>query len=273
VLMGTAGLKINKSECAPDSTGKTCRGCGAPTLRVWCSRQCWTASLRNGTTEPCAACGVPVYRNQRQIETTARRFCSAACRSQYGRHGSDAAESLGRECAACKQWKRRPDFPVERRSRSGMASRCYACVSAKSTARYHASEARQEYVRKSSLRTYWRHHDEYLAKQRERAGSEEYRAAERARNAEWRARSKSTPEHRERTREADRRRRANPDEKFKNKARALLRYHVAAGNITRLPCEKCGNPKSQGHHEDYNKPLDVMWLCALCHGKEHRRVA
>jgi hypothetical protein len=37
----------------------------------------------------------------------------------------------------------------------------------------------------------------------------------------------------------------------------------------RQPCEKCGYHKSQAHHHDYSKPLDVNWLCFACHRKEH----
>jgi hypothetical protein len=39
--------------------------------------------------------------------------------------------------------------------------------------------------------------------------------------------------------------------------------------IKRAPCVICGESKSQGHHEDYDKPLDVVWLCVRHHQDRH----
>lgn len=51
----------------------------------------------------------------------------------------------------------------------------------------------------------------------------------------------------------------------------MMRNAIIAGKIKKLSCEKCGNEKSQGHHKDYFKPLEVIWLCTLCHKQEHMK--
>lgn len=53
-------------------------------------------------------------------------------------------------------------------------------------------------------------------------------------------------------------------------ARIKLRQAVKAGRIQRKPCEKCGNKASEGHHSDYSKPYDVIWLCRKHHTEAHR---
>jgi len=37
-------------------------------------------------------------------------------------------------------------------------------------------------------------------------------------------------------------------------------------------CERCRRPTDnpQAHHEDYDKPLDVEWLCEPCHKTHHK---
>ncbi len=47
---------------------------------------------------------------------------------------------------------------------------------------------------------------------------------------------------------------------------------VRAGRLVRLPCERCGSEKSLAHHEDYDKKLDVVWLCQPCHKQRHKEM-
>lgn len=80
---------------------------------------------------------------------------------------------------------------------------------------------------------------------------------------------------RERARLADRSYSYYPSDPQKLKARNILKAAVRYGKIEKPEvCEDCRQsfPKAQihGHHEDYNKPLDVNWLCAPCHGLRHR---
>lgn len=58
----------------------------------------------------------------------------------------------------------------------------------------------------------------------------------------------------------------------RQRARVLLHNAVTRGKIVKpAQCEDCGvETKLDGHHPDYSKPLDVMWLCRRCHMRHHR---
>lgn len=51
-------------------------------------------------------------------------------------------------------------------------------------------------------------------------------------------------------------------------ARHDLQHEVEAGRLVRpKKCQWCGTEGLiEGHHEDYKRPLDVIWLCQPCHG-------
>jgi hypothetical protein len=54
----------------------------------------------------------------------------------------------------------------------------------------------------------------------------------------------------------------------------MVRSELAAGRLVRPRCcQLCwGGGRLQAHHEDYAKPLDVIWLCTQCHGLTRRRI-
>lgn len=62
-------------------------------------------------------------------------------------------------------------------------------------------------------------------------------------------------------------------DELKVEARKLVKLAVESGRLTKTPCEVCGEPKSDGHHPDYAKPLEVQWLCRAHHAELHRQVA
>ena len=64
------------------------------------------------------------------------------------------------------------------------------------------------------------------------------------------------------------------------RANNLLEQAIEDGKISNpRQCEQCGDTRRfadgrtaiQGHHTDYNRPLDVMWLCQKCHHEWHKQ--
>jgi hypothetical protein len=68
-----------------------------------------------------------------------------------------------------------------------------------------------------------------------------------------------------------------PEARQRAYAQRAVTRAIAKGELVRSPCAICsayGNfePRSHGHHEDYSKPLDVIWLCAFHHIKRHEQI-
>ena len=59
------------------------------------------------------------------------------------------------------------------------------------------------------------------------------------------------------------------EQRRRSNARSYLHVYVKRGNVTKGTCEVCGSANVQGHHKDYSKPLDVVWLCKKHHNEIH----
>jgi hypothetical protein len=68
--------------------------------------------------------------------------------------------------------------------------------------------------------------------------------------------------------------RANPQAKWAHRA---LQSALRAGLVQREPCEICGaihgtgGAVIHGHHDDYDRPMAVRWLCQLHHRQWHAK--
>ncbi len=62
--------------------------------------------------------------------------------------------------------------------------------------------------------------------------------------------------------------------RFPKKARAgdIVNKRIQRGvSLVRELCSVCGN-EAEVHHPNYNKPLEIVWLCKKHHVEEHRRL-
>lgn len=84
-----------------------------------------------------------------------------------------------------------------------------------------------------------------------------------------RARYQEPGRHARALNNAKRTRENNPE---KVRARSAVHVAVRDGRLKREPCKVCGSRRVQGHHEDYSKPLDVVWLCFRHHMETHGKV-
>lgn len=94
----------------------------------------------------------------------------------------------------------------------------------------------------------------------------------------------------EAVREYDRRRGSYPERirksmlytrKYRLENRIKYKAHtavkIAIKNGTLIKPNKCENKnckeiiihQMEAHHDDYSKPLDVIWLCSVCHKRKH----
>ena len=58
------------------------------------------------------------------------------------------------------------------------------------------------------------------------------------------------------------------EQRRKDRARSYAKVYLRRGLITKQDCEVCGGP-AQMHHPDYDRPLDVLWVCEKHHRDIH----
>lgn len=59
----------------------------------------------------------------------------------------------------------------------------------------------------------------------------------------------------------------------KMRANNWVNYNLRCGNIQKAKiCQRCNikADKIDAHHEDYDKPKEIIWLCRTCHAKADR---
>lgn len=159
-------------------------------------------------------------------------------------------------CFKCNKTKPLSDFYAHKQMADGHLNKCKECT--KNDVHIHRSEnieRIQEYDRergklqhrKENCTIYRKNHlEEFAARNREYYHRDPSRVL--AAKKLW---AESNPE--------------------KRHAHNLVNAAVRDGKLLRLPCSVCNNQKSEAHHEDYSRPLDVVWLCRKHHAELHEQ--
>jgi hypothetical protein len=61
----------------------------------------------------------------------------------------------------------------------------------------------------------------------------------------------------------------NEERKFRAAVRRFTRSNIKYGVLKRKPCEVCGAEEVEAHHDNYEKALDIRWLCRQHHREYH----
>ena len=59
------------------------------------------------------------------------------------------------------------------------------------------------------------------------------------------------------------------EQRRKDNARSYAGVYLRRGKITKKPCEVCGLA-AEMHHDDYDQPLRIRWLCREHHLHHHK---
>lgn len=146
--------------------------------------------------------------------------------------------AVARTCTRCRKTEKETEFY------SGRGSSCKAC----SRARMRKYRARN----RSAVRAADKRRDRNPARVAARLA---YSRTERGKKANAKGLTAS--------------RKRSPE---KIAARNSVSMALRSGSVSRAKCRDCGSVRTEAHHHDYSKPLDIVWLCRAHHLAEHARI-
>jgi len=191
-------------------------------------------------------------------------------------------DAMNRKCYICKEEKSFEEFHKDKTQVGGISYDCKKCKSeTRKRKRAENPEKYREQLRKSfeknreSIRASQKRHKE-LNKDRINARRRELREPKKKEiNEKEKERRKNDKNFflKERIRQKRWREHRKEENKPKFNAHKMVMYAIKLGVVKRPnQCSECGiECKPEGHHEDYSRPLDVIWLCKVCHKGKHKK--
>jgi hypothetical protein len=171
-------------------------------------------------------------------------------------------------CTGCKIEKAFESFGKDKKGLYGLNQKCKECCKARAKLTVRSEDAienqkkyRSEWQKKKRPILNARLRNRYLEK------IDESREQSKIRTRRYLQSEKGKLKHLETTRKYEK---ENPE---KISAQRKVRKAVQFGRLIRSEtCQICNKiSKTHGHHEDYSKPLEVIWMCSICHLYHHQK--
>ncbi len=165
-----------------------------------------------------------------------------------------------KNCFKCGEIKPLSEFYKHKAMKDGHVNKCKECnkVDVREN-RGDNIERIREYDRMRNKTPERRERDRIRNKTPERRAWKRANSKERGKNPEVRAmRAESTRKNRAKN-------------KGSTRAHSAVIRAIKKGTLIRpVICSRCPATENiQAHHDDHEKPLDVMWLCPICHAQRH----
>ena len=146
---------------------------------------------------------------------------------------------------------------------------CSKCLRKKPPSQFHKDKSKSEGLRTTCIECVKQYGKSYRTENKERRERQtrHWRQdnPERAAEISRRSYKKNATKHKE-TVSAYR-----ASNRKKAVAHGKVAYALRAGQLVPMRCEVCGSAKTEAHHDDYDRPLDVKWLCRKHHKAHHAR--
>lgn len=147
-----------------------------------------------------------------------------------------------KQCRDCLEEKPLGSFHMHPQMRDGHLNKCKDCV----------RKRVKKYTKEKEKDPQW------LAKERKR--QREKTSAKRY------LRISKTPTKEDRYKATSKYRKSHP---LKHAAHMAVQVAIKSQKLFKQPCQVCGNPNSEAHHDNYEEPLNVLWLCSKHHAARH----
>ena len=189
-------------------------------------------------------------------------------------------------CYKCEEDKEPSEFHKDKKSKDGLKSKCKSCVKDYNGANKEARAAYRSKYYQENKETLSAHRVVYYQENKEAVATTMAKYYQENKEAIAVQKAKYYQENKEDiTVQKAKYRKDNPEKVAeiskkahkkwidanpkKHHAHCLVARAIARGELLKAPCEACGASGAQAHHDDYDKPLEVRWLCQRHHSIWH----